>query len=100
MLTPNDLSNVIRPKVADGLYQMDNEVWRAMRALGVSHQTLARGICHPTSYIDGGVNRVEVVGRSGIIVCPVVEPILRVLLWIRDDPREPPLWLQIVDVSK
>lgn len=101
MLTPNDLSNILRPAFANGLYQMNARAVAAMRACGVRRQEISVAVCHPSSYVLTDVTIApQMYGEFGIIVCPHMDPTLRVVLWLRDDPRDPPRWIEVVDLSR
>lgn len=100
MLTESDLSRIIRPHVAHSGLHVDFPAFRDMRSIGLKTADVIAGICNPQSHVVPIAFVDEPAGRGGFVVCPTLNPPSRVLLWVRDDPLDPPMWVELRAVAR
>jgi hypothetical protein len=99
VLTDNDLSRVIRPRVAEAGVHMPPMAFRQARELGLTTHDIVRAICHPSSRVLPDQVPDFVNGRAGVVSCPQLGDGRQVLLWLRDDPADPPVWIEVTGVG-
>lgn len=98
VLSDNDLSRTTRHHVAASGAHLEYPAFRDAQALGFRVDDLIKGICHPSSHVLPIAVPEVAHGRAGVVACPYLSPTLRMVLWLRDDPADPPLWVAITGV--
>lgn len=51
MLTDRELADIVRPRFAEGVFALERDAFRQMRAFGLTIEDLKRGVCDASSRV-------------------------------------------------